>query len=196
MRVKLTNTQLNKSKSATKNKTETILRLNKKNFEDEELQHELPPGNKTSLRHRNDVSLCIVRLSAGMSQTKHPMTSRSNDIKTSKWYFCMTSHWNVVTTSQDYVRTSPIRVQCLQQVSNETPNHVSVVRVCDVPLVPFYDISCNSEIEHPITLLRYVSTTSQSYFVAMPCYWVSTTLSNYFVPTSICKVSPSHLCMK
>ena len=41
MRVKLTNTQLNKSKSATKNKTETILRLNEKNFEDEELQHEL-----------------------------------------------------------------------------------------------------------------------------------------------------------
>ena len=38
-RVKLTNTQLNKLKSAAKNKTETILRLNKKNFEDEELPH-------------------------------------------------------------------------------------------------------------------------------------------------------------
>ena len=37
-RVKLTNTQLNKLKSAEKNKTGIILRLNKKNFEDEEFQ--------------------------------------------------------------------------------------------------------------------------------------------------------------
>ena len=36
-RVKLTNTQLHELKSATKNKTETILRMNNKNFEDEEL---------------------------------------------------------------------------------------------------------------------------------------------------------------
>ena len=35
--VKLTNTQLNKSKYAAKNKRRTILRLNKKNFEDEGL---------------------------------------------------------------------------------------------------------------------------------------------------------------
>ena len=40
-RVKLTNTQLSKLKSATKNKTGAILRLNKKNFDDEELSHEL-----------------------------------------------------------------------------------------------------------------------------------------------------------
>ena len=36
-KVKLTNKQLNKLKFATKNKTETILRLNKKNFEDERI---------------------------------------------------------------------------------------------------------------------------------------------------------------
>ena len=35
--VKLTNTQFSKSKSAAKNKRQTILRLNKKNFEDEGL---------------------------------------------------------------------------------------------------------------------------------------------------------------
>ena len=35
-RVKLTNKQLNKLKSAPKIKTGTILRMNKKNFEDEE----------------------------------------------------------------------------------------------------------------------------------------------------------------
>ena len=40
-RVKLTNTRLNKLKSTAKNKTETILRLNKKPFEDDELPHEL-----------------------------------------------------------------------------------------------------------------------------------------------------------
>ena len=40
-RVQLTNTQLNKLKSAAKSNTGTILRLNKKNFEDEELSHEL-----------------------------------------------------------------------------------------------------------------------------------------------------------
>ena len=36
---KLKNTQLNKLKSVGKNKEETILRLNKKNFEDKELPH-------------------------------------------------------------------------------------------------------------------------------------------------------------
>ena len=41
VRVKLTNTQWNKLKSAAKNKTGTILRLNKKNFEDEKLPHKL-----------------------------------------------------------------------------------------------------------------------------------------------------------
>ena len=40
-RVKLTNAQLNTLKYAAKNKTGTILRLNKKNFEDEELPCEL-----------------------------------------------------------------------------------------------------------------------------------------------------------
>ena len=39
--VKLRNTQLNKLNSAAKNKTVTILTINKKNFQDEELTHEL-----------------------------------------------------------------------------------------------------------------------------------------------------------
>ena len=40
-RVKLTNIQLNKLKSAAKNKKGVILILDKKNFEDKELQHKL-----------------------------------------------------------------------------------------------------------------------------------------------------------
>ena len=41
VRVKLTNTQLNKLKSVAKNKTVTVLTLNMKKFEDEELLHKL-----------------------------------------------------------------------------------------------------------------------------------------------------------
>ena len=39
--MKLTNAQLTKLKSATKNNTETILRINFKKFQDDELPHEL-----------------------------------------------------------------------------------------------------------------------------------------------------------
>ena len=52
-RGKLTNTQLNKWKSAVKNKTETILRLNKKNFEDEKLPHELFLTTRQTTKIRN-----------------------------------------------------------------------------------------------------------------------------------------------
>ena len=52
-RVKLTNTQLNKLKSASKNKTRTILTLNKKNFEDEELPHELFLTTRQTTKIRN-----------------------------------------------------------------------------------------------------------------------------------------------
>ena len=41
VRLRLTNTQLNKIKSAAKNKTGTVLRINKKNFQGKELPHEL-----------------------------------------------------------------------------------------------------------------------------------------------------------
>ena len=52
-RVKLTNTQLNKLKSAAKNKTGTILGLNKKNVEDEGLSHKLflTTWKITKIRH-------------------------------------------------------------------------------------------------------------------------------------------------
>ena len=40
-KVNLTNTQLKKLKSATRKKTGTTLRISKKNFQDEEMPHEL-----------------------------------------------------------------------------------------------------------------------------------------------------------
>ena len=52
-RVKLTNTQLNKLTSVAKNKTETILRVNKKNFEDEELPYELFLTTRQTTKIRN-----------------------------------------------------------------------------------------------------------------------------------------------
>ena len=52
-RVKLTNTQLNKLKSTATNKTGTILRFNKKNFEDEELPHELFITTRQTTKIRN-----------------------------------------------------------------------------------------------------------------------------------------------
>ena len=54
--VKLTNTQLNKLKFAAKNKTGTMLRLNKKKFEDEELPHELFLTGRQTTKIRNAFS--------------------------------------------------------------------------------------------------------------------------------------------
>ena len=53
MKVKLTNTRLNKLKFAAKSKTETIFRLNKKNFKDEELTHELFLTRRETTKIRN-----------------------------------------------------------------------------------------------------------------------------------------------
>ena len=52
-RVKLTNTKLNKLKSAAKNKTGTTLRLTKKNVKDEEFPYELflTTGQTTKIRN-------------------------------------------------------------------------------------------------------------------------------------------------
>ena len=55
-RVKLTNTQWSKLKSAATNKTETILRLNKEIFEDEELPHELFLTTRQTTKIRNAFS--------------------------------------------------------------------------------------------------------------------------------------------
>ena len=51
--MKLTNTQLNRLKSAAVNKTGTILRLNKKNFEDEESPHEFFQTTRQTTKLRN-----------------------------------------------------------------------------------------------------------------------------------------------
>ena len=52
-RVKLTNIQLNKLKSAAKNKTGTILRINQKKFEVQELPHELFITTRQTTKIRN-----------------------------------------------------------------------------------------------------------------------------------------------
>ena len=63
----------------------------------------------------------------------------------------------------------------LKQVSNGTPNDVSVVGhkdvegVHDVLLARLYNAFCKSQMKQPVVLLWYVSTTSLSYAVATPC---------------------------
>ena len=53
VRVKLINRQLNKLSLQQKSKTGTILRVNKKKFEDEELPHELFPTTRQTTNIRN-----------------------------------------------------------------------------------------------------------------------------------------------
>ena len=53
MRVKLINIQLNQLKSAAKDKARTLLRINKKNFEDEELPHEFFLTTRQTIKRRN-----------------------------------------------------------------------------------------------------------------------------------------------
>ena len=55
-RVKVTNTRLNKSKSAAKNKTGTKLRSSKQNFEDKKFPHELFLITKQTTKIRNAFS--------------------------------------------------------------------------------------------------------------------------------------------
>ena len=56
-RVKLINTQLNKLKSAVKNKTGTISRLNKKTVQDEEGPHELFLTTRKETKLRNTFAI-------------------------------------------------------------------------------------------------------------------------------------------
>ena len=71
--VKLTNTQLNKLKSAAKNKTGTTLRITKKNFRDEDLSHSLflTIRKETKMRYAfaNNVSTDIKLSKAKLSKT-------------------------------------------------------------------------------------------------------------------------------
>ena len=52
-RIKLTNTKIKKIKSAAKNKIGTMLRLNKKNFENKKLPHELSLTTRQINKVRN-----------------------------------------------------------------------------------------------------------------------------------------------
>ena len=52
-RIKLTNTQLNKLKSVTKNNTGTTSRITKKTIQDEELPHELLLATRQKTKIRN-----------------------------------------------------------------------------------------------------------------------------------------------
>ena len=71
VRVKLTNAKLNKLKATANNKRGTISRLNKKNFEDDELPHELILTTRQTTKIRNSFA-----------------SNMSTDIKLSKTQIC------------------------------------------------------------------------------------------------------------
>ena len=78
---------------------------------------------------------------------------------------------DLATTSFQYVSTTSqtsFRWNIQQRLSGRYQD-VWVVRIHDVRLARLYDISCKSQIKHPKTLLRYVSTTSGSYVFAISC---------------------------
>ena len=70
-RVKVTNTQLHKLKLAAKNKTGTIIKINKNNFEDKELPNELFLTTRQTIKARDafnnnmstDIKLSKVQIS-------------------------------------------------------------------------------------------------------------------------------------
>ena len=80
-RVKLSNTQLSKLKSAAKNKTGTVLRSNKKNFEDDELPHELFLTTRQTTKIRNPFANNI---SADIKLSKAQISNSSRCIF---WFF-------------------------------------------------------------------------------------------------------------
>ena len=73
------------------------------------------------------------------------------------------------TCLEDVFQTSWRPKNVSWEVSNESPNDVSVVCIRDVLLVRLWDISCNSQMKHPVRLLWYVSAMSPSYVVVAPC---------------------------
>ena len=78
-RVKPTSTQLNKLKSAMTIKTGTILQINKKNFEDEELPHELFLTTRQTSKIRNVFSNNMsanIKLSKAQKARKSTSTDR------------------------------------------------------------------------------------------------------------------------
>ena len=81
MRVKLTNTQLNKLKSTAKNKKGTISRLNKKNFQDEELPHEL------FLTTRQIIKICNAFANNMSTDIKLSKDQISNFLKEMQQYY-------------------------------------------------------------------------------------------------------------
>ena len=100
-------------------------------------------------------------------QIKHLFNQPLITLHIGQW----TYWWRLINTSS----------RRLKQVSNETPNDVSVIRhqdvsvvhIHDVPLVRLYDVSPvpNSQMKHPITSPWYGCTTSRNYVVAMPCLY-------------------------
>ena len=76
-KVKLTNNQLNKLKSVAKSKTGTILRINEKYFQDEELSHELFLTTRQATKIRNAIAK---NMSTDMKRSKAQLSKIINQV--------------------------------------------------------------------------------------------------------------------
>ena len=72
VRVKLTNTQLKKFKSAAKTNTRIKLKTNKKNFQDEQLPHELFSKIRITTKIRNAIAK---NMSTGIKLSKEQLSN-------------------------------------------------------------------------------------------------------------------------
>ena len=137
---------------------------------DERFKVTSPPRNKKSWRHRNNVSLYVPEMPqvclkwntqrrlSGTSPRRLSGTSLWRLVRMSRRLLKLTFSWSPISMSPRRLKTS----------LNWKPNNVSVVHIHDIPLVSLYDVSCHSQMKHPITLLWYISTTSWSYVAATP----------------------------
>ena len=76
-KVKLTNNQLNKLKSVAKSKAGTILRINEKYFQDEELSHELFLTTRQTTKIRNAFAK---NMSTDMKRSKAQLSKMINQV--------------------------------------------------------------------------------------------------------------------
>ena len=112
MRFKLTNTQLNKLKSTTKNKTETILRINKKNFQVKELPQELFLTTRQATKIRNafanNMSIGITVLNTKISEVENKILDTINLVTTIVLNTKISEVENKISGNSKYIATQEL----------------------------------------------------------------------------------------
>ena len=110
-RFKLTNTQLNKLKSTAQNKTETILRINKKNFQVKELPQELFLTTRQATKTRNafaNMSIGITVLNTKISEVENKILDTINLVTTIVLNTKISEVENKISGNSKYIATQEL----------------------------------------------------------------------------------------